>query len=71
MTWKGGEHRVTQYLPGISFILGLWLIVAPYALGFADQTQAFWNSLIVGAISVVTGIVGGYQEWWHPTTRKA
>jgi hypothetical protein len=62
---------MTQYLPGLSFVLGLWLLVAPYVLDFTDHTQAFWNSLIVGAVSTVAGILGGYQEWWRPTTRKA
>jgi hypothetical protein len=50
-------------------VLGLWLLVAPYALGFSEP-NAFWNSLAVGAVSTLAGIVGGYQEWWHPTTRR-
>jgi ABC-type spermidine/putrescine transport system permease subunit I len=62
---------MVQYLPGVSFVLGLWLLVAPYALGFTDQTHAFWNSLVVGAVSTVAGLLAGYQEWWHPTTKKA
>jgi hypothetical protein len=61
---------MAQYLPGVSFILGLWLLVAPYALGFTDHTHAFWNSLVVGAVSTVAGILAGYQEWWHPTTQE-
>jgi SPW repeat len=32
-----------QYLPGISFVLGLWLLIAPYALGFTEY-NAFWNA---------------------------
>jgi len=62
---------MAHYLPGVSFVLGLWLLIAPYALGFTDQATAFWNSLVVGALSTVAGLVGGYQEWWHPTTKKA
>ena len=58
---------MAQYLPGVSFALGLWLLVAPYALGFTDQT---WNSLVIGAVSTVAGLLAGYQEWWHPTTQR-
>jgi SPW repeat len=50
--------------------VGLWLLIAPYALGFTEPS-AFWNSLVVGAVSALAGIVGGYQEWWHPTTKRA
>ena len=61
---------MAQYLPGVSFVLGLWLLIAPYVLGFTEHS-AFWNSLAVGAVSTLAGIVGGYQEWWHPTTKRA
>jgi hypothetical protein len=62
---------MSHYLPGVSFVLGLSLLIAPYALSFTEQAPAFWNSLVVGALSTLAGVVGGYQEWWHPTTKKA
>ena len=61
---------MAPYLPGVSFILGLWLLVAPYVLGFTEQTYAFWNSLVVGAVSILAGSLAGYQEWWHPTAKR-
>jgi hypothetical protein len=61
---------MSHYLPGVSFVLGLWMLVAPYVLGFTEQTSAFWNSLAVGAVSTLAGILGGYQEWWHPTAKR-
>lgn len=39
-----------------NLILGLWLIVSPWALGFSNQTLATWNIVIVEL--VVTGLSG-------------
>jgi hypothetical protein len=36
---------------------GLWLIVSPYLLGFAVQTNATWNHVLVGII------VAGLAIW--------
>jgi SPW repeat len=62
---------MAQYLPAVSFVLGLWLLAAPYALGFTEHVYAFWNSLVVGAVSTLAGILAGYQEWWHPSAKRA
>lgn len=36
--------------------LGLWLMVAPAALGFAGLTQAVWNHFAVGAsVTILAG----------------
>jgi SPW repeat len=42
-------------------VLGLWLLIAPYALGFTEP-NAFWNSLAVGAVSTLAGIVGAIRS---------
>jgi hypothetical protein len=34
----------------INFVLGAWLILAPFFLRFAAETAAMWNHIIVGAI---------------------
>jgi hypothetical protein len=41
-------------------ILGLWLLISPYALGFADLPAAYWNAVIVGVLSAVSAAVGLY-----------
>ena len=37
----------------VNLILGLWLILAPFALHFTDQPASMWNQIIVG---IVVGI---------------
>ncbi|HXG24104.1 MAG TPA: SPW repeat protein [Chthonomonadales bacterium] len=41
-------------------ILGLWLLLSPYTLGFADAPAAYWNAVIVGVLSVVGAAVELY-----------
>jgi hypothetical protein len=40
-----------------NLVIGLWLIVAPFVLGFGTQTAAMWNHVVVGII------VGGDALW--------
>lgn len=40
----------------INAVLGLWLIVSPFALGFSAMPVILWNSIIVGVIAVVLGL---------------
>lgn len=36
----------------LNFIVGLWLIVSPWVLGFSMVTAAVWNLVIVGLLVV-------------------
>ena len=44
-------------LSWINFILGLWLIIAPFVLQFSNNQVATWNSVIVGIIVAVLSII--------------
>ena len=59
----------------ISFVTGIWLIAAPWALGYAGETAPFWNSTITGAaiwtVSVLALPIA--RDRWnreHPEERK-
>ena len=39
----------------INAVLGLWLIAAPFILGYSAATAALWNSIIVGVVVAVLG----------------
>lgn len=36
-----------------NLILGLWLIIAPWVLGFSAQKLATWNLMVVGVVVAV------------------
>lgn len=50
------ENETTvKWLGGISAVVGLWLVLAPFILGFSTTTS-YWNELIVGVIAIVLGL---------------
>lgn len=40
-------HRWEEW---INLVFGVWLIIAPFVLGFTDHTGSMWNHIIVGVI---------------------
>jgi hypothetical protein len=39
------------YGPSIAnAVLGIWLIISPFALGFANFSAALWNNIILGVV---------------------
>ena len=39
-----------------NLILGLWLIIAPWALGFSTHALATWNLVVVGVVVAVLSL---------------
>lgn len=45
-----------QAASGANFFLGIWLIIAPFALAYTQSASARWNDVIVGAaITIMAG----------------
>jgi hypothetical protein len=41
-------------------VLGLWLLISPYTLGFAELPAAYWNAVIVGVLSAISAALSLY-----------
>ncbi len=41
----------------LNAVLGIWLILSPFILGYADLSSAAWNGIIVG---IVLAVVAGW-----------
>jgi hypothetical protein len=50
----GGVQMTT--MQWISVIIGIWLIISPWVIGFTGNTGAFWNAIIVGAVLIIIPI---------------
>jgi hypothetical protein len=50
MVRHDAELRRAQAASGINILSGIWLVVAPFALGFADSEAAMWNHVLVGLL---------------------
>jgi hypothetical protein len=46
----------------INLVLGLWLIVSPWLLGFAADVNAMWTHVFMG---VLIAAVSGWALWGH------
>lgn len=36
-------------------VLGVWLVIAPFALGYSATTAAMWNDIVVGLVVLALG----------------
>lgn len=59
------DRIVHQWRDSASFVLGVWLLASPYALGFTDVTWAAWNAIALGAIIAVSALAAlvAFHEW--------
>lgn len=46
------KEKTISMASGANMVLGIWLIVSPWLLGYASQA-AMWNNVIIGAVVVV------------------
>jgi Flp pilus assembly protein protease CpaA len=42
-----------KYLNWAQLVLGLWIFVSPWILGFSDISTALWSNVITGALIVI------------------
>jgi hypothetical protein len=49
-------------LSWVNFILGLWLIVAPFALHYGDISVAMWNNVIIGIVVAILAIYRALEK---------
>lgn len=56
-----------KYANALNIVVGIWLILAAFALGFTDVSMALWNSVTVGvAIIVVSALrISSSSDRWY------
>jgi hypothetical protein len=52
-------------------VLGVWLVVAPWILGFAAQTAALWNHVVVGLLIIALAAWELWEVRHQPAQRTA
>jgi SPW repeat len=65
--------RVMAWEEWGNVVLGVWLVISPWVLGFSGMAQAMSNAVIVGVVVGVLALwalgtdkdIGG---WWSPAT---
>jgi len=54
-----------QWKDAANLVLGLWLLISPWVLGYAGQSLPAWNAHVVGAIIAVAAVaaLNAFQQW--------
>jgi hypothetical protein len=71
--WKmDSDHSLTSegWASWINMILGVWLIISPWVVGFASRPTALWNTLILGVVILIAGLYASRTRsagpsWWN------
>jgi len=45
------------WLSWVNAILGIWVFISPWVLGFAGDSVALWDHLILGVIFFICGVI--------------
>ena len=53
-----------SWLSWINVVLGIWLIISPWVLGYTGIHAAAWNNVILGIIVIVL-------SWWSAMSTRA
>lgn len=59
------KKMTDSWQDGISLILGIWLFVSPWVLGFNGIDAAFWNAVAFGLVLVLMALMALFEfhEW--------
>jgi ABC-type uncharacterized transport system permease subunit len=59
------DRLTTQWRDVANLILGLWLVISPWALSYMMETIPTWNAIIVGVVIAVAaiGALVAFHKW--------
>jgi hypothetical protein len=65
---KTMKSSVKHWQDPVNAVLGVWLIVAPWALGFQAETAAIANSVVIGAAMLAFALAAiflprAWEQW--------
>ena len=62
-TWN--EKLTDHWKDAGNLVLGIWLVLSPWALAYAGEVTAAWNAYVVGAIVAVAAFAAliAFQKW--------
>jgi hypothetical protein len=52
-----------KYIPWLFAIVAMWLIAAPFVLGYSNMDVAMQNDIGVGAVTLMGALAWWFSEW--------
>ncbi|MBT9524336.1 MAG: SPW repeat protein [Rhizobacter sp.] len=61
-------QKVKHWQDPVNAVIGAWLVLSPWALGFQAEQVAMWNAIVVGVLLVAVGLGAtfvprAWEEW--------
>ena len=63
--------RLAEWQDWANGVLGVWLVVSPWIIGFAKLTAALWNHVVVGLLIVALAAWDLWDVRHQPSRRTA
>jgi SPW repeat len=60
-------RETVQWTSGINIVAGLWLIIAPFVLGYDEIQAALWNDVVVGIIVAAFAVARVARPLMNPS----
>lgn len=60
-------RETVQWTSGINIVAGLWLIIAPFVLGYEGIQAALWNDVLVGIIVAAFAVARVARPLMNPS----
>lgn len=60
-------RQTVQWTSGINIVAGLWLIIAPFVLGYHEIQAALWNDVLVGIIVAAFAVARVARPLMNPS----
>lgn len=59
------DKIAAQWQHAVNFLLGVWLFLSPWILGYTATQAAAWNAYVLGIVIAVLGVaaVMQFQKW--------
>jgi hypothetical protein len=61
----GVSMKLRISINSLAALIGVWFIIAPWVVNFSDDTGALWTSVIIGAVQVISSLLGFVGSGWN------
>jgi hypothetical protein len=56
------KDRASAVADGFIILMGIWVIISPFVLGFSDKPGAIWSNLVVGLVIVLLCLISARRK---------
>ena len=60
-------RETVQWTSGVNIVAGLWLIIAPFVLGYDEIRAALWNDVVIGIIVAAFAVARVARPLMNPS----